>query len=733
MGRSLSRRILYIGEFPPPYGGVTVKNSLLVNDALDGLDVEVFNLYRFKREKAKTPVLAGKLIAAIRHADRICVGVGHPWRTCEVFRLARRFRGEAFLGKITVFMMGMGTPGYLREHPENVANLAKGCCIFAESKSLVRQLAELGCANGRYLPNFRNGERARSPRPVGDVVHFVYFAQVRPEKGFGTLAEAVSRLNAEGLQERFDVAVYGDVLEGYEDEAVRLIAPNMNMEYRGAFDAVQGDVYAELNQYDASSSSSWREGMSGTNIECKFAGIANIVSNAGFNPECVEDGVDGLLVKPRDVDSLVDAMRKVILDHGLLQRLKQGSYESRVRYDVATWRQEVRDTVCGESSEGDEPIRVLQSVGAMNHGGIEHFIMNVYRKMDRSKVQFDFMERVNERCVFDDEIEAMGGRIFRCASPDRHPLRSGRFYRKFFANHPEYCIVHEHRSTLSGFLGFMRAASDEHVPTIIVHAHSSSLSSWYGGLGNAVERITDKGNKRQISHIATDYFACSEAAKGWLFPPESGVADKVHLVPNGIDAVRFAFNEQDRDAVRRQFGIPEDAFVIGHVGRFSNEKNQTFLLDALASLHQNRSVYLLLLGAGSTKVEIEAKASKLGIGDRVVFAGLQDETWKFYSAMDVFCMPSLHEGLPVSAVEAQASGLPVLLSDGISQDADLGGDVEFKPLDDGPRSWGETLLAKHATPAERAKGVGTVTAAGYDVATVASELQKFYLERGCMK
>lgn len=341
----MRNKILYIGEFPPPYGGVTVKNDLLVNEVLDGCDNELFDLYTFKRDKFGAPLAACKLLAAIRRADKICVGVGHPFRTCMVFRIAKMLRGKDFLNNITVFMMGMGTPGYLREHPGYIGDVSKGRCIFAESETLVRELEELGCT-ARYLPNFRKGDRACEPRPVGDRVHFVYFAQVRAEKGFDTLAEAVRMLNAAGFQDKFDVAVYGSVIEGYRQQFEQLLAATPNMEYKGVFDASTGDVYAELNRYDSSSSSSsWREGMSGSNIECKFAGIANIVSDAGFNPECVHDGVDGLLVKPRDIGSLAEAMLSVVEDHELLEHLKMGSYEDRVHYDVAAWKAEVLDAI----------------------------------------------------------------------------------------------------------------------------------------------------------------------------------------------------------------------------------------------------------------------------------------------------------------------------------------------------------------------------------------------------
>lgn len=341
----MSSRLAYIGEFPPPYGGVTIKNSLIVDEVLGELEPECLNLYCFKRGLPAAASGIVRLIGLLKRADKVAVGVGHPARMCWVFRLARLLRGEAFLGNVTVFMMGISTPDYLKAHPRDIADASKVRCIFTESEQLNRRLSDLGCANARYLPNFRKGDMARAPQTVGGVIKFVFFAQVRPEKGFDTLCDACLKLNAEGFEDSYSVAVYGNVLVGYEEEFSALLEGVPNMIYKGAFDASSGDVYAELNQYDAAASSSWREGMSGSNIECKFAGIANIVSNAGFNPECVEDGVDGLLVEPRDVDSLADAMRKCILDHDFLRSLKEGSYASRIKYDVNTWKREVLDVV----------------------------------------------------------------------------------------------------------------------------------------------------------------------------------------------------------------------------------------------------------------------------------------------------------------------------------------------------------------------------------------------------
>ena len=376
------------------------------------------------------------------------------------------------------------------------------------------------------------------------------------------------------------------------------------------------------------------------------------------------------------------------------------------------------------------PVRVLQSVGGMNHGGIEHFVMNVYRKIDRDLVQFDFVERVNDRCVFDDEIESLGGRIYRFQSPDKHPISSMRFYRELFREHPEWQVVHEHRSTLSGFLCCLRAAGYEHVRTRVAHAHNSALSSCYGGFGNAVEQITDVINKKMIGKIATDYFACSDLAAQWLFPFETGVSNKVRVIPNGIDVTRFSFNVQDRVEIRALYGIPENAFVIGHVGRFCQEKNQEFLIGLLKAIPAEMEGRLLLLGDGPLRGEIEDRASRLGLRERVIFAGLQSETWKFYSAMDAFCMPSIHEGLPVSAVEAQANGLPLFLSENVSHDTDLGGVKAFLPINEGVDAWVEKLLNCRQSIVGRSCGAKLVADAGFDIDVAAEELQDFYLRAG---
>lgn len=393
-------------------------------------------------------------------------------------------------------------------------------------------------------------------------------------------------------------------------------------------------------------------------------------------------------------------------------------------------------------ASSSKPIRVLQSVSAMNHGGVEHFLMNVYRAIDRSKVQFDFLYRVGARCVFDDEIEALGGRIYRFQSPDAHPVAASRFYASLFKEHPEWSVIHEHRSHTGGFMGVLRAARRSCVSARVVHSHSSAPSSWRGAVGKAFERVTIPYNRSRLGAIATDYFACSDVAARWMYEQSNVGMEQVVVMPNGIDVARFSFDERRRRAARRELGFSDDEIVVGHVGRFSPEKNHLFLLEVFEKLASQLSsqgepdARLLLVGDGPLFGEVKARAASLGVERQVVFAGLRDDTAPLYCAMDVLCMPSVHEGLPVSCVEAQASGLPLVLSTGVTREADLAGGAEFLDLEAGAEAWACALdqgVCRGRT-ADRSSGTKAVRESGYDIAQEAQWLQEFYLmksEEGC--
>ena len=375
----------------------------------------------------------------------------------------------------------------------------------------------------------------------------------------------------------------------------------------------------------------------------------------------------------------------------------------------------------------DGPFRVLQSVGGMNHGGIEHFVMDVYRRINRDLVQFDFIYSLDEPCAFDEEIERLGGRIFRIASPDRHPIRSTFFYHRFFSAHPEFKVVHEHRSTLAGVLGCLRAASSSGVPMRIVHSHSSHLAARYGAIGNLYERLSHYYNMTIIEEVATNYFACSDAAAEWMFSRMSSDCGSPEMIRNGIDCNKTRFSPCGRKHIRQKYGIPMSSIVLGHVGRFNPVKNHSFLFEIMASFPDSSRPYLLLLGDGDLVHELKVKVRELGISKQVIFAGFQDNLAPYYSAMDCLVMPSLYEGMPISAIEAQASGLTLVLSDSISKDVAITDRVRFASLSDGPRAWAELLSRLHFDNDKRDDYFQLVADRGYDINDVVNYLQRLYL------
>lgn len=355
-------------------------------------------------------------------------------------------------------------------------------------------------------------------------------------------------------------------------------------------------------------------------------------------------------------------------------------------------------------------MRVLQVVTYMGRGGLETMLMNYYRHMDRKKVQFDFLVHRDFEADYDAEILALGGKIWRL--PRLNPLSPDyrRQLSRFFRDHPEYRIVHSHLDCMAGVP--LDAARKNGVPVRIAHAHNSSqtrdlkylLKLWY-----------KQGIRRQATHL----FACGRSAGEWMFCTED-----FQILNNAVDASRYAFDRELRAQVRQELGIEPAARVIGHVGRFSPQKNHSFLLDLFAKLPPNH--ILLLVGDGELRNSSEVRAMELGIRDRVIFAGVRSDVERLLQAMDVFVFPSVFEGLPVSVIEAQAAGLPCLISDKVPIECKITDLVRQVPLDAGAEAW--AVGAGEAELEARRDTLKEIRAAGFDIRENAHWLQCFYME-----
>ena len=306
-----------------------------------------------------------------------------------------------------------------------------------------------------------------------------------------------------------------------------------------------------------------------------------------------------------------------------------------------------------------KPIIVAQIMGKWVGGGVESVIMNYYRHLDHSKVQFDFICDEDSTRIPYDEIKKLGGRVFLVPKYQNLPKYLKALEKLFKEN--QYHIVHSNINTLSVFP--LYAARKAGVPIRISHSHSTSNPKEWKR--NLIKNILRPFSKR----YATEYFACSELAGRYLFGNKAFDRGKVKIIHNAIDIEKFKFDEVARKKLRKEFGIKDSTVVIGHVGRFVQQKNHTFLVDVFNEYHKkNLDSKLLLVGSGPLEDEIKKKVERLGFKDSVLFLGQRDDINKLYSVMDIFCLPSLYEGLPVVGVEAQAAGLPTIFSNRISEE-----------------------------------------------------------------
>ena len=359
-----------------------------------------------------------------------------------------------------------------------------------------------------------------------------------------------------------------------------------------------------------------------------------------------------------------------------------------------------------------EPIRVLHVVTYMGRGGLETMIMNYYRNIDRSKVQFDFLTHREERWDYDDEIEKLGGKIYRL--PRLNPFSTS--YLKaldgFFKEHKEYKIVHCHQDCLSGIP--LKYAKKNGVPFTIAHSHNANQDK---NLKYLIKLIAKKNICKYSDHL----FACGKEAGEWMFKTSD-----FEILNNAIDTKRYIYNEEKSLEMKEKLGVT-DKFVIGHVGRFRPQKNHSFIIDIFKEVCEKEpNSILLLVGDGPLENDIKKKVNSLELEDKVKFLGARDNVNDLMQAMDVFVLPSLYEGFGIVLIEAQASGLKCVISESIPTDAIISKKVKQLGLDDDISTWSKEILSSKS---ERKEGIEDIEKSKYDIKSNAKWLENFYIER----
>lgn len=384
----------------------------------------------------------------------------------------------------------------------------------------------------------------------------------------------------------------------------------------------------------------------------------------------------------------------------------------------------------------EEPIRVLHVLGNTQLGGAESRTMDLYRHLDRSRVQFDFLIHTDKEGHFDKEIGELGGRIFRVPHFRMYNYFSySKAMTDFFGSHHEFQVVQGHiTSTAAIYLPIAKKAG---VPVTIAHARSA-------GVDKGVKGGLTRWLRRNLSKKADYLFTCSELAGISVFGGKAVKEGRTVFVPNAIDCPAFDYNVEVRERMRRELGVSKQ-YVIGHVGRFHYAKNHEYLLKVFAALCDDEKLnvnltnnkkaddidcrnemdyVLLLLGEGSGVEKAKQLAKQLGIGDRVRFLGNHSNVYDYYQAMDYFVYPSRYEGLPGTVVEAQTAGLKCLMSDAICEEVAVTELVSSMSIREDVGKWADYI--RKTAEYERRGHVEEMQRAGFDVSAQAERMMRFY-------
>lgn len=361
-------------------------------------------------------------------------------------------------------------------------------------------------------------------------------------------------------------------------------------------------------------------------------------------------------------------------------------------------------------------IKVLHLVGVMNRAGLETFIMNMYRNIDKENYEFDFLCTLGIKGEYDEEIQNYGGKIFymplkTTGGVKRHVYNYRLMKKELRRYSTKYDVFHIHNYHAFDSLIAAFPAVQAGFNKVIVHSHSTS-AEFHVGLHKLARPIL---NKLKITKLA-----CSKAAGMWLFGK-----DDIQVISNGVDVQKYQFNQRSRDKYRKMLSIEAD-YVIGHVGRFEYVKNQKFLCKMLSVLiNKIPRLKIVFVGDGCEKNKIEALCKEKDLIDHVLFLGSRDDVDKLYQAFDVFVLPSYFEGIPLSIIEAESSGLPCVLSNGVPKDVDIVPNVYHEDIDN-MEAWEKIIVFLQENTFDRTTNADMLIKAGYDIRNSCKKLQEIY-------
>lgn len=366
-------------------------------------------------------------------------------------------------------------------------------------------------------------------------------------------------------------------------------------------------------------------------------------------------------------------------------------------------------------------IRILQDVSHMDRAGIETILMRYYSRIDRTKFQFDFLINKNKKGAYDEEIIKLGGKLYH--TPGLNPLKIikyKKYIKKLIKDNPDIKILHAHNDAME--YPALLAAKEINFPVRISQSHNTSIDF---DLKWPIKTLY----RKLIPSVANYYFGCGKDAVKYFFGDKTINNNNYTIIRNAIETQNFIYNEKTRNKIRKLLNINENTFLIGHVGRFTNQKNHDFIIETMFRFFIKEpfaDVKVILIGDGELEGKIKNKIKKYNMEDKFIFTGNIPNTNEYYQAIDLFILPSKYEGLPLVGIEAQTACVPCIISNKVTDEVKITNLVEFLPLDE--KVWVDMIIEKMNTKHQRKDMTKQIKEKGYDIDTEVKRLESIYYD-----
>lgn len=364
----------------------------------------------------------------------------------------------------------------------------------------------------------------------------------------------------------------------------------------------------------------------------------------------------------------------------------------------------------------NKPIRILNVLGVLDRGGAETMVMNYYRHMDRNKIQFDFVVHSDHIGAYEEEVKFLGGRVWHIPRFKIYNLFSYlAAWKKLLAVHLEFHIIHAHMASTACL--FIPIAKKYGIK-VIVHAHNTRVT------GSLIKQALERISFFPLRYMADYFFACSDEAAVFKFGKSILKNPRYQIWYNAIDFKNMSYSQESREKIRKMLSIGDNELLLGNIGRLTPQKNQIYLLKIFKRFVESHpSAKLLILGEGELRQSLTEEIQKMGLADSVMMPGAVNNVTEYLSAMDVFVLPSLWEGLGMAAIEAQVNGLYCLVSDEVPQLAKISGNIDFVPLNVGVETWCRKIVEAPHIDREDFHLENN----DYDIEKAAKKAERFYL------